>query len=80
MPSDRGFWNRAGRRSGGSRPTEITIPQTVDCVCGARTPFGLLPKVIVAGHECATCPKCGGLLMANVGGRWMTGTEIATES
>jgi len=75
--SDQGFWNRAGRRSGGYRPTEIVIPPTIDCACGTSTPFGLLPRVIIAGCEAATCPSCRGVLLANVQGRWVTGSEMS---
>lgn len=75
--SNQGFWNRAGRRSGGYRPTEIVVPPTIDCACGTSTPFGLLPRVIVEGCECALCPNCRGVLLADIGGRWVTGSEMA---
>jgi hypothetical protein len=62
--SQGGFWNRAGRRSGGYRPTEIRIPAVTRCVCGKTNcqarfacPCGndLLPGVVTA--HCDDCEK-----------------------
>jgi len=69
-----GFWNRAGRRSGGSRPhlLDIVVPET--CTCGAELYPGLLERrlVRVAGetHELRLCPSCKYVVMDN--GRWLT--------
>lgn len=78
MASDRGFWNRAGRRSGGDRPTVIAVPTVVRCTCGAVTPFWRLPRYVLYGAEVAKCPACGGILAAMEGGRWVTANEMAS--
>lgn len=79
MSADSGFWNRAGRRSGGYRPTEIVIPTVVTCGgCQTTTPFGLLPtRLIALETEIKCCPKCGGVLLAHDKDRgWLTASEF----
>ena len=69
-----GFWNRAGRRSGGARPLEIVMPFGVTCTtCGTTTPYGLLERRLIQldGQtvEVDCCPKGCGIL-------WSKDTDV----
>lgn len=78
MRGNGGFWNRAGRRSGGSRPIEIVIPPTFTCGgCQTVTPFGLLvERILRRDFNVKCCPKCKGVLFVNHEGRWMTANDF----
>lgn len=53
-----GFWNRAGRRSGGNRPSEIVIPQ--DCPnCGADILKLQWRLNLGSGKSWQRCMACG---------------------
>lgn len=57
-----GFWNRAGRRSGGYAPRAFDIVLPLVCEhCGEETPPALVVKRLTIGSpsiERGYCPKC----------------------
>lgn len=73
-PGYGGFWNRAGRRSGGAPPRrfDVVVPKT--CACGAELYPGLLEQLVIhvasERHEIRLCPGCKGVVMSD--GRWLT--------
>lgn len=72
------FFNRAGRRSGGDRPTEIVVPRlpSVRCACGTEGTFATLARDVVEGTHVRLCRSCGGVLFACVDGKWISATEM----
>ena len=77
-----GFWNRAGRRSGGARPFEIAVVPEYTCArCHVTTAFGLLePRLLHFGGQSVRakcCPSgCGVILVQHDDGRWMAPADL----
>lgn len=78
MAEERGFWNRAGRRSGGNRPMKLLpqVPEITCLGCGLEEAWGLLVTQLLGDTEIKACPRCNGVLFVNHEGRWLTAAEF----
>jgi hypothetical protein len=76
-----GFWNRAGRRSGGDRPIVIAGSPEVECSgCHTKTPFGLLPQHVLCGVPHKSCPECRGVLFVQKNGQWIGAAQFMAKT